>query len=251
MLPASDTPLSPVADEPTASPPRVVPLAEGGVRLVGATGGAELAGRLLAAEEVRSVVLDHERSEATVHFFPDAADVADDRSALSELASLAANQQAALADGARRLNAASEIVCWVDPERGVDSYFRAPKMATGWKRYAYLTGAAVTFALAVIGAVLPGLPTTPFLLLTSYCLIRSSHRWHQRLLRSRVFGGLLRDWHTHRAVRPGVKFKSLAVMGLVIGLTFALSGMTLPGKITVAGLSMIGVVCICRLRVIR
>ncbi|MEM9186124.1 MAG: YbaN family protein [Planctomycetota bacterium] len=225
-------------------------LEEGVVKIRGAGGGAELAGRLLAAEAVRSVVLDHNRDEAAVHLTPAATQPADE-ALLRDLATLARDQQAALAQTTGRLRAAGEIVCWIDHEGGVDSYFRAPQMATGWKRIAYLAGAALTFGLAVIGAVLPGLPTTPFLLLTSYCLIRSSRRLHDKLLRSRVFGGLLRDWHAHRGVRPGVKTKSLAVMAIVVGATILLSGMPPRAMIGIVACSMIGVVCICRLRVIR
>ncbi|MEM6799105.1 MAG: YbaN family protein [Planctomycetota bacterium] len=233
----------------TAVGPRDAWLRGETIHLHGADCSAELAGRLLASEGVRSVILDRPRNETLIHLQSDAAEDADLQ--MAKVGALVSQQQAALAATHQRLEAPAEIVCWLDAENGVDSYFRAPVMATGWKRLAYLTGAAVTFALAAVGAVLPGLPTTPFLLLTSYCLLRSSRPLHDRLLRSRVFGGLLRDWHTHRGVRPGVKTKSLAVMAVVVGATVLLSG--LPGRALfgIVGCSMIGVVCICRLRVIR
>ncbi|TWT88644.1 Inner membrane protein YbaN [Pseudobythopirellula maris] len=147
-----------------------------------------------------------------------------------------------------------EVLCWTDPKTGMEQYFRAPEMAVGWRRWLYLAGAAVTFVLAMIGVVMPGLPTTPFLLLTSYCLLRSSRELHETLLRSRTFGGLLRDWRLYRAVRRGVKTKSLVTMLLVVGASvvlMALAGLPARAFYGVVGGSMIGVCFILRLRVIR
>ncbi len=210
---------------------------------------SDLASQLLATSSVRSVVVDHKRDETTVHLCLQ--EKTDRELLLEEISRLVSRQQQAITDTARRIEAPSEIICWPDETNAVDSYFRAPKMATGWKRLLYLAGAGITFGLAILGALLPGLPTTPFLLLTSYCLLRSSRRLHEKLLQSRVFGGLLRDWHTHRGVRPGVKTKSLAIMALVVGATVVLSGLPARALIGIVACSMIGVVCICRLRVIR
>jgi uncharacterized protein len=51
-----------------------------------------------------------------------------------------------------------------------------------------LAGAGVVAtALGAIGAVLPGLPTTIFLIIASYCFARSCPWLEQRLLRNRLF----------------------------------------------------------------
>lgn len=74
-------------------------------------------------------------------------------------------------------------------------------------------------ALATLGAVLPLLPTTPFLLLAAWCFARSSPRFHHWLLYRCWFGTYLRHWQQHRALPPGAKWKAV----LVIVLTFAVS----------------------------
>src|SRR5687767_7755696 len=102
----------------------------------------------------------------------------------------------------------------------------APVPAAGVRRAVLLALAALFFGLAVLGAFLPVLPTTPFLLVTSWLLVRSSPRLHQRLRASRLFGGFLRDWEEHRGVRPHVKVTALVVMAAVVVLS-ATSG-TLP-----------------------
>ncbi|MBM3986012.1 MAG: DUF454 domain-containing protein [Planctomycetes bacterium] len=75
----------------------------------------------------------------------------------------------------------------------------------------------VCFGLGVIGAVVPLLPTTPFLLLAAACWARSSRRFHDWLLRHRVFGPTLRAWEQHRALPPGVKPRAIALLVLVLG----------------------------------
>jgi uncharacterized membrane protein YbaN (DUF454 family) len=61
-------------------------------------------------------------------------------------------------------------------------------------RLFFLFLVAVCFLLACVGIVIPGPPTTPFLLLTSYFLVRSFPQLNSRLLKSRFFGPILTDW---------------------------------------------------------
>lgn len=74
-------------------------------------------------------------------------------------------------------------------------------------------------ALAVLGALLPLLPTTPFLLLAAACFARSSPRFHSWLLYRSWFGGYLRCWQQHRAMPEGAKWRAL----IVLIITFAVS----------------------------
>lgn len=91
-----------------------------------------------------------------------------------------------------------------------------PATVTGVRRIVYIGLGFAFVGLAALGAVLPLLPTTPFVLLASYFFVRSSERLHRWLLRTRVFGPLLNDWHEYRGLRPSVKafaFASLALAG--------------------------------------
>jgi uncharacterized protein len=117
----------------------------------------------------------------------------------------------------------------------------------GFRRWLYLALASWFFFLALLGAILPGLPTTPFLLLTSYFLVRTSPRLNAALLRSRFFGPILRDWQQHRGIRPHVKVQALLVVVITLGLTLYFSGLTWPLKGVILGLALIGVLVILRL----
>lgn len=67
-------------------------------------------------------------------------------------------------------------------------------------------------ALAVIGVVLPGLPTVPFLLLAAWFSARGSERLHRWLYAHPVFGKLLTDWETQQAISRKTKILAVAMM---------------------------------------
>ena len=76
-------------------------------------------------------------------------------------------------------------------------------------------------ALAALGAALPLLPTTPFLLIAAYAFARSSKRWHAWLHSHRVFGPLIRDWREHRAIHRRAKIVGVASMVAVLAISVA------------------------------
>lgn len=111
---------------------------------------------------------------------------------------------------------------------------------TGVRRWLYLTAGLACVGLAYLGAVLPGLPVTPWVLLASYCFGRSSPRLQRWLLRSPVFGRLLRDWHEHRGIRRPAKV--VAVVLVCAALTYSVGFAPLPDwvRVAIAGLGAVG-----------
>lgn len=81
--------------------------------------------------------------------------------------------------------------------------------------------------LAVIGAVLPLLPTTPFLIIALACFAESSPRFHQMLLNNKWFGPSLAQWESTKTIRRKIKHK---VMLLIIA-TFGISITVLAGRV--------------------
>jgi uncharacterized membrane protein YbaN (DUF454 family) len=71
--------------------------------------------------------------------------------------------------------------------------------------------------LAAVGVVVPGLPTTPLLLLAAACFARSSPRLHARLLANPVFGPLIREWQETRTVPVRAKVIAITMIVLVGG----------------------------------
>ena len=78
--------------------------------------------------------------------------------------------------------------------------------------------------LGALGAVLPILPTVPFLLLAVFCFARGNRAWEARLLAHPRWGPPLRDWRQRRAISRGAKVSALAAMGAGVALTAATAG---------------------------
>ncbi|NBW85764.1 MAG: DUF454 domain-containing protein [Planctomycetia bacterium] len=83
----------------------------------------------------------------------------------------------------------------------------------------YVAGGWACLALAMLGVILPLLPTTPFVLLASWCFYRGSPRIHAWLHRSRTFGPTLDDWHHYHGIRRGLKHRAVLMVLSVVGLS--------------------------------
>lgn len=95
-----------------------------------------------------------------------------------------------------------------------------PEQATGLARLFWLGLGCTCVALGALGVLLPGLPTTPFLILAAASFARSSRALYERLMAHRIFGPLLRDYREHGTIPPRVKWLALGTMSVFV--TFAL-----------------------------
>jgi len=89
------------------------------------------------------------------------------------------------------------------------------------KSFFYVAGGWACLGLAVLGAILPILPTTPFLLLASWCFYRGSPRIHAWLHRSQWFGPTLDDWQHYHGIRRSLKHRAiLMVLAVTVATLF-------------------------------
>ncbi|HUL14314.1 MAG TPA: YbaN family protein [Methylococcaceae bacterium] len=182
-------------------------------------------------EEVVSVEIDRAIGSALVHLHPRSA------AASSVLVRLAKKFE----ESQMRVSLLARCPYFVlQEENGRSVYARAPETVSGVRRLMYVGLGVMFFGLSVVGVAAPLVPTTPFVILSSYFALRSSPELNDRLFRSRLFGRILRDWHLHRAMRRSTKKRVLIFMVIVFALTFGLtkpSGSALPMALVISLLS--------------
>lgn len=73
------------------------------------------------------------------------------------------------------------------------------------KKYLFIILGLISLGLGLLGIVTPGLPTTPFILLTGVLFAKSSPRLHQKLLDHKITGPYI------RRVNNGFSIKGLLI----------------------------------------
>jgi len=89
-------------------------------------------------------------------------------------------------------------------------------------RLFWLIVGCTSVALGVIGAVLPLLPTVPFLLLAALAFARSSPRFHAWLMNHPRLGPPIHDWQREGAISRRAKVLAVTMMALALGVSVAL-----------------------------
>lgn len=89
------------------------------------------------------------------------------------------------------------------PQKQTGPRFRRPRVP---RRVLLIIGWACV-ALGLVGVVVPGMPTTTFLIIAAWCFVRSSEAAYRWLLEHRVLGPYVRDYLSGQ----GMPMKSKAV----------------------------------------
>ncbi len=97
-----------------------------------------------------------------------------------------------------------------------------PESRAGALRVAYLIAGSAFLGLGIIGAFLPLMPTTIFLILAAGCFARSNRRLETWLLENKQFGPMIIAWRAERAISR--RSKIAAGCGMVLGFALFLLG---------------------------
>lgn len=83
----------------------------------------------------------------------------------------------------------------------------------------YIIIGIISVVLGIVGIFIPGLPTTPFLLLSSWLFYKSSKRLHDGLHRSPWLGKYIRRYEAKQGVSWVSKLISIGCMWVMISLS--------------------------------
>lgn len=99
----------------------------------------------------------------------------------------------------------------------------------------------IMIVLAVVGAVLPIMPTTVFVIMAAFAFGKSSPAIEAYLLNHRYFGPIIQDWRKYGAIAP--KYKAIAIGAMLVTVVSALV-LGAPQKVIIIQLVCIGLVAI-------
>ena len=111
-------------------------------------------------------------------------------------------------------------------------------------RYAFMALGFVCVGLGVLGAFLPVLPTTSFLLVALWAFSRSSRRFHDWLYTHPRLGPPLQEWKEHGTIPVKAKVMALSTMLASLGFMVFVSHAKWPVVAAAAALMLVGAVFI-------
>lgn len=106
------------------------------------------------------------------------------------------------------------------------------------KKYFYITLGFIALGLGLIGVILPILPTTPFLLVTSFCFAKGSERFHTWFINTNIYKKHLESFVKERAMTLKQKVVLLSFVNFMLAFPLILVDV-LPMRITIIVLIII------------
>ncbi len=74
----------------------------------------------------------------------------------------------------------------------------------------------ISLGLGIIGVFLPLLPTTPFLLLSAACYVRSSKRFYNWLMNNKLLGKYIKNYLDGKGIPLKVKIYAISLLWFTI-----------------------------------
>lgn len=98
----------------------------------------------------------------------------------------------------------------------------------------------LSLCIGVIGIAVPGLPTTPFLLLSAGLYLRSSDRLYQKLISSKYVGSYITRYQVNKGLTKRNKISAIITMWSMIALSCLLFISSLKVRIVVVMVGITG-----------
>ena len=101
------------------------------------------------------------------------------------------------------------------------------------KRIIYIALGIVMVMVGAVGLVLPGLPTTIFLILAAYFFSHSSPNLYKKLINNKTFGPLISNFKDHRGITKHDRKKALITIWIIFGVSIVISKSIIYGPILI------------------
>ena len=91
-------------------------------------------------------------------------------------------------------------------------------------RFLYALGGMLSLSLAILGIILPGLPTTPFALLSAWLFAKSSEKMYNWLLNNKILGPRIKNYQRKQGVTRKGKVGIIIFMSSMVTISAFIIG---------------------------
>ncbi|MEL7599836.1 MAG: YbaN family protein [Proteiniphilum sp.] len=111
-------------------------------------------------------------------------------------------------------------------------------------RALYVIGGTVSLTLAIFGIVVPGLPVTPFALLSAFLYAKSSEKLYNWLLSNKILGPRIRNYQKRNGVTRKGKIGIIVFMIIMVFFSSFIVIQNIPIRMAILSLGLIGAVVV-------
>lgn len=99
------------------------------------------------------------------------------------------------------------------------------------KKIIFIILGSIMVGIGALGIILPGLPTTIFLILAAYFFTHSSPKLHNWLMNNKSFGPVITNYTKYRGITESDRKKALITIWIVFSISIIISQSFLFGGI--------------------
>lgn len=111
-------------------------------------------------------------------------------------------------------------------------------------RTLFIIGGTLSLALAILGIIVPGLPTTPFALLSAFLYAKSSSRLYNWLLNNKVLGPRIRSYQKRNGVTKKGKIGIIIFMTSMVLFSSFVVIKDIPLRMVILSLGLVGAIVV-------
>ncbi len=100
----------------------------------------------------------------------------------------------------------------------------------------------LSLLVGIVGIIVPGLPTTPFLLLTAALYLKSSNRLYNKVISNKWIGSYILQYQKNKGMSYRQKFWAISTMCLMITISCLFYLKSFPVILSIIALGIIGAV---------
>lgn len=112
------------------------------------------------------------------------------------------------------------------------------------KRILFGIGGTFSLILAILGIFIPGIPTTPFALLSAALFAKSSKKLYNRLLNNKVLGPRIKNYQRRKGLSKREKIRVIVLMGIMVLISSFIVIQIQPVRIVVLSAGFVGAVVV-------